>query len=315
MNDNTEQKKTENAKQIEPTTNIELPKVAEAPKTTETTKPSNQIAQPKKPKKKLTKKQLIIFIVVALLFVVGITFAILNTKKREKKEADDIKEQEEIITKLSTFYDDSDSIITLLKNYYYSNNLVQADNILYWQINDIYYIGKYKGNESEYFKITGTYKCRDNQNTCVSNSASTTPNEYNEYEFKIYAGINNNQIQKIQDKMQKENFVVKEEYIKNSSKLAVDVGSEVMNYYYGSGIAVSGQITAWTINAQYEKTIDGKLYYLVTSAYTCQSNDSSCFTLQQPLNKNSYEEYVFKVYAIGTAENDDFTLENIIEIM
>ena len=55
MNDNTEQKKTENAKPVEPTTNIELPKVAEAPKPTETTKPSNQTTQPKEPKKKLTK--------------------------------------------------------------------------------------------------------------------------------------------------------------------------------------------------------------------------------------------------------------------
>lgn len=266
-------------------------------------------------KKKLTKKQLITFILVLFIFIIGISIAILSTKSREKKEKDDIQEEKNIIANASTYANDFDGIVTLLKNYYYNNSLAQADNISYWYIDEIYYIGKYKGSDTEYFKITGYYKCNDNQNTCLNNTSSTQPNENNEYNFKIYAGINNKQVQNLQDKMKKENFVTKEEYIRNKSKLSIDVGSELMNYYYDSDIANSDQLTAWTVETQYEKTIDNKIYYLVTSSFSCKDNTSSCINLQQPLTKNQYDEYDFKLSVIGTANKDNFTLESVNEIM
>ena len=96
------------------------------------------------------KRSSFLIIIGIIFFLSIIIIGIIYLKKGETQtKPQEIKT--DYLTKATSTT--KDELTTLLKDYYFQNNLITEDNLDYWHITSITYIGYNKKEETYYYKV------------------------------------------------------------------------------------------------------------------------------------------------------------------
>ena len=132
------------------------------------------------------KKKIAIAILIALLIIFGGLVGGYIYKQNKKEP---VKKENTIINIKKATSVTSDSIIILLKEYYYEKGLVNKNNLSYWNVDIVEYIGYYENTSNFIYKVSGSYEYLDKTDSCVYQEQEGNPTN-NAYPISIYVMYN-----------------------------------------------------------------------------------------------------------------------------
>ena len=257
-----------------------------------------------------------ILIVVLLLMIVGVIIAACLYKQPEKEKK--VIESKVDMTLAKALY--LDDVIAGVKDYYYRNNLIEENNLEYWNIQNSELIGYYEeSTDTKIYSVQGEYKCLDGTGSCVYLEQIGDMNSNGTYPFKIYAEINvDTEPYKVKGIMGAlvTNGLVEDKSIisKVNEELENNIISSLKNKMIESSLYDESKVNSIVLNAEYEKNVDGKNYYHIYGNYNCTDQSSDCF-YQSQVETIKNGMYPISLFVVGETNGNEFVLERIDDCM
>ena len=249
------------------------------------------------------KRSSFLIIIGIIFFLSIIVIGIIYLKKGETQtKPQEIKT--DYLTKATSTT--KDELTTLLKDYYFQNNLITEDNLDYWHITSITYIGYNEKEDTYYYKVEGNYKCLNQDKTCiyVEQELTTEPN----YLIYLEVSITKDKYQiKSISQTSNEELLKEEKTLSTNNEFQEKISNIIKEYYQKHNLIDNETLDYWNIkDIQYTKTINNEKVYYIVSNFHCQNDLTTCVynaQLDEVKKDGSYDNNIY----IKLNENQEIT--------
>lgn len=191
--------------------------------------------------------------------------------------------------------DDTKDISSVIKEYSYDNNLAIKDNVKSWDFDSIKYIGKLENDDIHYYKVNGTYSCKDETSDCVYVSQVSDEIE-GKYGYQVYVTLRNDKDgYKLVDISSQVETVTnvnndKNEGIRGTGYTYEELVELYKDYMVSKGMVMLPDLSEWNVTLRYVGKTKDSLVFYASNNYTCLSGSTYCiYQAQVGVNPNTFE--------------------------
>ncbi|MGN1337856.1 MAG: hypothetical protein ACI4WW_05210 [Candidatus Coprovivens sp.] len=195
--------------------------------------------------------------------------------------------------------DNTKDISSVIKEYSYDNNLAVKDNIKLWNIDSIKYIGKLENDDLHYYRVDGTYSCKDESSNCVYVSQVSDVVE-GKYEYHVYVTLRNDkdgyklvdissQVETVTDVVNDNN-----EGVRGTGYTYDELVEVYKDFMISKGMVMLPDLNEWNVTLRYVGKVKDSLVFYASNIYTCLSGSNTCiYQSQVGETPNAFEIALF----------------------
>ncbi len=200
---------------------------------------------------------------------------------------------------------------SVLKDKYKSLNLYNENNTEYWNIDSIEYTTTI--DNEKYYQFIGSYKCKNNDSSCVYLEQVGDKNPDNSYKFLLFAVIKEENGVITIDKLQgsipsNEEEIIETPVLTKNEKIF----NALKKYLKEKNLYKENEIKYWNLESiEYEGTLNNEKYYDFESKFQCKKNNTDCLYHEQYDDINDDGSYDYDVYITYEEKNNEIIITSI----